>query len=317
MNEALFTEADFYEGDPTNPDREMPTPPEVVATLTRRDRELRVTRLVQQAHGILNDGIAEHQDEREIVAEAVLFSGGNDSTTLAHIFKDRASHAIHANTTIGIEQTRRFVRDTCEAWGIPLIEKTAPTSYRELVIERGFPGPAMHFKMYQRLKERCLDAARVDLGVSNSRTKAAVFIAGRRRQESRRRADVPLSERDGSVIWVSPLAFWTKLDLNTYRLMNPGIPRNQASDTLHMSGECLCGAFAHRGELDEIGHWYPEVRAEIEALEAEVRAAGHPEPFCTWGHGQGKPSEEVGAMCTSCDARFIPGQTDLLDEVAR
>lgn len=309
MSEALFTEADFYEGDPTEPDRDMPTPPEVVATLTRPDRELRVNRLVQQAHGILNDGIAEHSDDRDIVAEAILFSGGNDSTTLAHIFKDRVTHAIHANTTIGIEQTRQFVRDTCEAWGIPLIEKVAPTSYRELVIERGFPGPAMHFKMYQRLKERCLDAARADLGVANSRTKAAVFIAGRRRQESRRRADVPLSERDGSVIWVSPLAFWTKLDLNTYRLMNPGIPRNPASDTLHMSGECLCGAFAHRGELDEIGHWYPEVRAEIEALEADVRAAGHAEPFCTWGHGQGKPSEEVGAMCTSCDARFIPGQT--------
>lgn len=305
---ALFTEAEFYDGDPTNPDREAPTPAEVVATLTRPDREMRVRRLVEQAHSILDDGITEHAEGRTVVAECILFSGGNDSTTLAHLFKDRASHAVHANTTIGIEQTRQFVRDTCEAWGLPLLEKVAPTSYRELVIERGFPGPAMHYKMYQRLKERCLDAARVDLGVANSRTKAAVFIAGRRRQESKRRADVPLSERDGSVIWVSPLAFWTKLDLNTYRLMNPGIPRNLASETLHMSGECLCGAFAHRGELDEIGEWYPEVRVEIEALEVEVRAAGHAEPFCTWGHGQGKPSES-GPMCTSCSVRFMPGQT--------
>jgi hypothetical protein len=86
--------------------------------------------------------------------------------------------------------------------------------------------------------------------------------------------------------------------------MHPEIPRNVASDTLHMSGECLCGAFAHRGELDEIGEWFPEMRAEIEALEAEVRAAGHPEPFCTWGHGQGEPAETSGPLCTSCDARF-------------
>jgi 3'-phosphoadenosine 5'-phosphosulfate sulfotransferase (PAPS reductase)/FAD synthetase len=307
----LFSEADFYEGDPIDPDRDRPTPTEVVATLTRTDRELRVSRLVEQAHGILNDAIAEHAGNRNVTAEAILFSGGNDSTTLAHIFKDRATHAIHANTTIGIEQTRQFVRDTCEMWELPLIERVAPESYRELVIKHGFPGPAMHFKMYQRLKERCLDAARHELGVANSRTDVAVFLGGIRRAESRRRKDREASHRDGSVIWVSPIINWTKLDLNTYRLMNPGIPRNAASDTLHMSGECLCGAFAHRGELDEIGHWYPEVRAEIEALEAEVRAAGHAEPFCTWGHGQGKPAEQVGPMCTSCDARFVPGQTSL------
>jgi 3'-phosphoadenosine 5'-phosphosulfate sulfotransferase (PAPS reductase)/FAD synthetase len=309
VSEALFTEADLYEGDPLNPDTEAPTPIEVVATLTRPQREQRVSNLIAQAHAIYREGVDRNLDGRTVAASAVLFSGGNDSTTLAHLFRDTATHAIHANTTIGIEQTRQFVRDTCTEWGIPLIEKVAPVSYRDLVIERGFPGPAMHFKMYQRLKERCLDAARTDLGVANSRSNVAIFIAGRRRQESKRRADVPLWERDGSVIWVSPLAFWTKLDLNTYRLMNPSIPRNPASDTLHMSGECLCGAFAHRGELDEIGHWYPEVRAEIEALEAEVRAAGHAEPFCTWGHGQGKPAEQVGPMCTSCDARFtaLPG----------
>lgn len=311
---ALFTEADFYDGDPIRPDTSTPTPAEIVATLTRPDRELRVTRLIQQAHDLYDAGVAEHLNGRTVTASCVLFSGGNDSTTLAHIFKDRATHAIHANTTIGIEQTRQFVRDTCEAWGLPLIEKVAPVSYRELVLERGFPGPAMHFKMYQRLKERALREARREL-VTDGRTERVVFIAGRRRQESKRRADVPLSERDGSVIWVSPLAFWTKLDLNTYRLMHPGIPRNPASDTLHMSGECLCGAFAHRGELDEIGEWFPEVRAEIEALEAEVRAAGHQEPFCTWGHGQGKPTEETGALCTSCTVRSLPGQTDLLDAI--
>lgn len=309
MSDTLFTEADVFAGDPLRPDIIAPTPDGVIATLTRSDRELRVGRLIEQAHEIYDTAVDEHLQGRELVASAVLFSGGNDSTTLAHLFKSTATHAIHANTTIGIESTRQFVRDTCEAWGIPLIEKVAPTSYRELVIERGFPGPAMHFKMYQRLKERCLDAARADLGVSNSRTKAAVFIAGRRRQESKRRADVPLSERDGSVIWASPLAFWTNLDLNTYRLMFPAIPRNTASDTLHMSGECLCGAFAHPGELDEIGYWFPDMRTEIESLQDEVRAAGHPEPFCTWGHGQGGAPSRSGTLCSSCDARFEQQET--------
>lgn len=307
MSEALFSEAVAYQGDPVRPGTDYPTPASVVATLTAPDRLRRMRWLVDQAHDIYKTGIAEYARDRKITASCILFSGGNDSTTLAHIFRKTATHAIHANTTIGIEQTRQFVRDTCSCWGLPLIEKTAPISYRDLVIERGFPGPAMHFKMFSRLKERALDAARRELGVANSRTKAVIFIAGRRRQESERRANVPLYEEDGSVIWVSPIALWTKPDLMTYRLAHPDIPRNEVSDLIHMSGECLCGAFAHRGELDEIGYWFPEVKAEIEALEADVRAAGHPEPFCHWGHGQGAPSA-VGRLCSSCDARFTEGQ---------
>jgi len=327
--DALFNEADAYHGDPMRPDLEQPTPISLIAALTRPNRELRVTRLIQQSHDIYNNGLADHLDGHRLVASCLLFSGGNDSTTLGHIFKDRASHAVHANTTIGIEQTRIFVRKTCEAWGLPLIEKTPRKGqqYRDLVLGRvlarskttgemvpvwsGFPGPGGHARMYILLKERCLEAARRDL-VKDGRKERVVFIAGIRRQESARRSDRPLAERKGSTIWINPLTFWTSLDMNTYRLMND-VPRNQASDTLHMSGECLCGAFAHRGELDEIGYWFPEMKAEIEALETEVRAAGvAPERFCTWGHGLGKPSKS-GPMCSSCDARFQ--QTDLLDAI--
>lgn len=304
----LFNEAEFYNGDPTDPGTDTPTPPEVVASLSTAQREMRVTRLVAQAHAIYDDGVARHAEGHSIVGVVALFSGGNDSTVLTHIFRDVATHTGHANTTIGIEQTRQFVRDTSALWGLPLIEKVAPVTYRDLVLERGFPGPAMHFKMFQRLKERALRMMRAEL-VKDGRSERVVFIAGRRRSESDRRQNVPIDERVGSVIWVSPLAFWTKLDLETYRSMHPSIPRNDVSDVLHMSGECLCGAFARPGELDEIGYWFPEVRDEIVALEADVRAAGHPEPFCRWGHGEGKPSSEVGQLCSSCSVAQVPGQS--------
>jgi hypothetical protein len=94
---------------------------------------------------------------------------------------------------------------------------------------------------------------------------------------------------------------WTKLDMTTYRLMQGDVPVNPVSEMLHMSGECLCGAFAKPNELDEIRMWLPDVAAEIETLEQEVRAAGHKEPWCQWGHGQGKPTEKTGNLCTSCD----------------
>lgn len=304
MNETLFTAAEAWDGDPLEPGLEDPTPWEIVATLTRAERERRVKFLVNQAHEIHAEamGLAEG---KQITANVILFSGGNDSTVLGHLFKDVATHAAHANTGIGIEATRQFVRDTCASWGLPLLEKTPPTSYRELVIERGFPGPAMHFKMYQRLKERCLDQVRRDL-IENGRRQRVMFIAGRRRAESARRKDIPLYERNRSVIWASPIAMWTKFDMNTYRLMMGDVPVNMVSDHVGMSGECLCGAFAKQGELEMIGTHYPEAREAIEALEIEVRAAGHQEPYCTWGHGQGEPSYKTGAMCTSCTINTDP-----------
>lgn len=277
-----------------------------IARLTRTGREARLTELVADADRILREALAEHQGDRAIVGTVFLFSGGNDSTVLAHLFRDRATHAAHANTTIGIEATRQFVRDTCRGWGLPLIEETAPTSYRELVIERGFPGPAMHWKMYQRLKERCLEAVRRQL-VTNPYRERVVFLTGRRRDESKRREDIVEHERRGSTIWASPLANWTSLDLNTYRLLHPDCPTNDVSSLLHMSGECLCGAFARPGELEQIEWWFPDVAAEIRALEADVRAAGHPEWLCRWGHGQGKPSK-TGPLCSSCDSRFAQDQ---------
>lgn len=295
---ALFPVGQAWSDDPVHPGTDLPTPADVVAGLSPADRNRRLGHLIEQAHHIVEEALAVHTQGRTIVATCLLYSGGNDSTTLAHLLRGKATHAVHANTGIGIEATRQFVRDTCAQWGLPLIEKHPPVSYRDLVVERGFPGPAMHYKMYQRLKERCLEQARNDL-VGNPRRERLLFLAGRRRSESTRRAQIPLHERRKSIIWASPIALWTKLDLNAYAAAYD-VPRNPVSEVLHMSGECLCGAFAHPGELDEIGYWYPEVREHIEDLQVQVRAAGHPEPLCRWGNGQGRPPEKVGELCSSC-----------------
>lgn len=322
---ALFPEVEAYDDDPINPSMERPTPPSIIAGLTRPERVQRVNNLIIQAQEIFKLGIETHRGDKTIKAVAILFSGGNDSTTLAHLFRFHATHAVHANTTIGAEETRQYVRDTCEAWGLPLVEKKPPYTFREIVLglvktrkgedvwPGGFPGPGAHSFIYQRIKERALDAARYDLGIGNSKTHLGVFVAGRRRLESEKRADIPLHEIDGSVVWVSPIANWSKLDLNTYRLMHEGtddpVPRNWVADLMHMSMECLCGAYAHRGELDEIRLHFPHIAAEIDALAAEVRAAiaaGELDidpAYATWGHGLGKPSG-AGRMCSSCDARF-------------
>jgi 3'-phosphoadenosine 5'-phosphosulfate sulfotransferase (PAPS reductase)/FAD synthetase len=290
-------------GDPLRPGLEEPTPTDEIARLTATQREQRVEHLIRQADEILGMALEAHAQNHTISGTCVLFSGGNDSTVLAHLMRTYATHAVHCNTTIGIEQTRQFVRDVCQQWGLPLLEETAPVSYRDLVLDQGFPGPGHHFKMFQRLKERGLRQARRKL-VNDPRKERVIFLAGRRRQESARRANIPLHEREGSVIWASPIALWTKPDMTTYRLMHAGedaVPVNPVSDLIHMSGECLCGSFAKPGELEEIGVWFPDVKAEIEALEAEVRALGKfSEHRCKWGAGKGKATQKVGSLCTSC-----------------
>ena len=135
MSDALFTKNDLFTGDPLNPDFTQVCPPELIAELTCEQREERVSNLVKQAHEIV-DRAWDLSDGRMRAAWCVLFSGGNDSTILAHMMRHRADYAVHANTTIGIEETRQFVRDTCQTWGLELLERTGPTSYRELVLER-------------------------------------------------------------------------------------------------------------------------------------------------------------------------------------
>lgn len=301
---ALFTAAEAWQGDPLRPGLDDPTPWEIVATLTRSDREQRVLHLIDQAHEI-HESAKQLAGGKPIVANVLMFSGGNDSTVLGHLFKDAATHAAHANTGIGIEATRQFVRDTCNTWGLPLLERHPPISYRELVLEQGFPGPAMHFKMYQRLKLRVVQQIQREF-ITNGRQERILFIAGRRRAESARRKDIPLYERNRSAIWASPIAMWTKLDMTTYRLIKGDVPVNRVSEHVGMSGECLCGAYAKPGEREMIRTNYPEVITDIESLEQEVRAAGHQEPFCSWGHGQGSPSHKTGAMCTSCTLNTDP-----------
>lgn len=301
--------------------------PDDVARLTATQRAARVVDLIAEANDLLDFGKGAYiRDEGVSVAGVViLFSGGNDSTVLAHLFRGRATHAAHANTGVGIEHTREYVRATCAGWGLPLLERSAPRvedSYRSHVLRYGFPGPGAHYKMFQRLKERALEQVRREL-VTHPRRQRVVFLAGRRRTESDRRNNVPELERRRSTVWVSPLVNWTKLDMNTYRLLcaaaGDPVPTNIVSDLIHMSGECLCGAFAHYNERAEVSEWYPDAFDEIAELEAFIADRDDiPEHRKTWGWGgnlrllaMSKETPKSGLLCQSCDTRWVQSALDV------
>lgn len=204
-----------------------------------------------------------------------LFSGGTDSLTACHVASQhpKFSGCAHINTGIGVPQTRDFVYETCKEQGWPLLEYTAKDQgqdYEELVMERGFPGPWMHRKMYARLKERALRQLVRDH--KQFYRDKIMLISGCRSDESRRRmGTVTPIDQQGAMLWVAVIHSWSKPKCVEY-LENQGIRTNPVSKLIGKSGECLCGAFAKRGELDELHEHFPEVAERIMDLEEKVRA---------------------------------------------
>lgn len=252
--------------------------------------------LVDRAAAMIDDAIQEHNP----IKVYVLVSGGNDSTVAAHLatqFGPRVDGIVHINTGIGVEQTREYVRWFAQWLELPLIEKSGPRSYEDLVMEYGFPGPGAHRYMYSWLKERPLREVRRE--AQGGQNRRVMFITGVRLSESQRRmGHVEFVQRDGNVVWVAPIRDFDQKDLWAYRQKHQ-LPNNEVVATLHMSGECLCGAFAKPKELDWISIWYPEVAERIRALEEKVHKAGLRSAH--WGPLSSKKIREApGPLCSDC-----------------
>lgn len=269
-----------------------------------------------------------------------LFSGGHDSFSACYVASRHPAFtaAVHINTGIGVAATRDYVRQTCRDRGWKLLEYSAaentgrggkpdPQIYREMVIRDGFPGPHGHGMMYFRLKERQLLRLQREFGASSGRKEYAykrrgvltgkirpavppsrvMYVSGCRSQESdRRMGNTEEVQLDGARIWCAPIHDWSKLD-TTNLLEHVNQPRNPVVDLIHKSGECLCGAFAKKGELQELALWDITRPAydEIMALEAEVvpiHGRGWGERPMRGGKKQGKLP---GMLCWSCD-KYVP-----------
>ena len=253
--------------------------------------------LVERAVGVIADAIQEH-DPIKVYA---LVSGGNDSTVMAHLaakFGPRLDALAHINTGIGVEETREYTRAFARWLDVSLIEKHSPVSYEDLVMEYGFPGPAAHAWMYRLLKERALRELRRE--AQNGKRRRVLFITGVRKSESKRRmGHVQSVQREGNTVWVAPIKDFTHKDIWAYRDAYE-LPRNEVSEVLHMSGECLCGAFSSPGELDWISKFYPDVANQIKALEQRAHKAGV--KSCHWGpQDSSKIKGAVGMLCSGCE----------------
>lgn len=153
-----------------------------VAALSWADRERRVHQLLNFADLLLYQAglfARNHGGQRQVTATVGMLSGGNDSTTAVYAMRRHLTHLVHADTGMCLNVTRQFVRKVAGDLGKPLIIARAPRpedQYVTIVRERGFPGPARHTYMMNRLKERAWREARRQL-VTDGRRQRIIQVA--------------------------------------------------------------------------------------------------------------------------------------------
>ena len=251
--------------------------------------------------------IIERVMERKPVAIFALFSGGDGSLAATHWAMNNVPgcQVAHIDTGIGIPATQAFVRETCEREGWPLTVMRAKEDcgqdYDEIVTKHGFPGPAVHQKMYSLLKERAIRKL-----VANHKTKRSdkvALLTGVCHDDSQRRSGYGGAEITavGAQLWVNP-QYWSGQSWTYHYLIEQALPRNPVSELLGMSGECLCGSFAEEGELAIVRRVCPATAARIEAIQQRIHNR-HP-----WGWEQRPPKtrddnrtvDMFAPMCVSC-----------------
>lgn len=266
--------------------------------------------LEQIAHDRVEQTKAAHKAE----ATFLLLSGGNDSMVLLDTVAEHADAIVHINTGIGIPEASEHARAVAVGYGKPYLEYTPPVAYEELVLEHptfdGLPGPGIHHIVYQRLKERCVRALVNDHRTSKSRQRF-LLLTGVRKAESRRRMGLgePVN-RTGGQVWVNPLFEWVDDEMRRYRAEHD-LPTSEVVANLHLSGECLCGAFADqrpkREEREAIRFFYPAMDSTLTMLEEECLVRG--KTYCEWGvkRPEPEPGGKFQPLCVGC-----PGQGSLL-----
>jgi len=254
-----------------------------------------------------------------------LFSGGNDSLASTHYSMQKydIDFVVYLDTNTGLPENREFVERVCEQYDWPLAVLMSPVTLKEFALGTedrqaiGFPSPKIHSWAYEYFKERQLRA------ITTHVDETPKFYTGVRKHESKRRmktveGEVQKAER---WVWVAPLHDWRDEQVDDYRREHD-LPINPVVENIGRSGDCYCGAYAHRDtELAELEAHYPDHAEWIMELESTIQdELGTDEGYTYWGFG-GLSGKELRAkmaqddanqmsLCSSCDVPIMEGEDE-------
>lgn len=226
------------------------------------------------------DIIKEAIEKYRINRFVVLFSGGKDSLTTAHYMNyklDIPIELLYCKTGIGLSENINYVESTAKKYGWKLnIVNTLPHETYEIFVKRfGFPYAGMHNAMMGFLKYHPM---RKWYSQEKKKTGDIIaFCSGRRKNESARRkrmkSNKSISMMD-RMIFVAPLYDWTTEQVWDY-VRKEKLELCPVYDTLHMSGDCMCGAYGTSEEYRLLEIFHPDIFFKIQGLEKKYD--------CKWG----------------------------------
>ena len=226
----------------------------------------------------------------------VLFSGGKDSTCTAHYLasQGKLKGCVFLDTGINTPDIIPFVSSICKVRDWRLEIAKTPRSYETMVEKYGFPRPFTHQMYMIGLKLHALQVFRRKFG-------KVTLASGVRRYESKRRFG---NVKEVSIIagmeCYAQIADWTNRQVWDYIKAND-LEISPAYQKLHISGDCLCGAFARREESALLRIFYPDVFERIGLLEQKIKAK---QKFNTWGnHGGVQEVNGQSLLCAECEIR--------------
>ena len=237
-----------------------------------------------------------------------LCSGGKDSVSVCHWFSTNYPELfkgiLFIDTTIGIPDTKKFVKELCKEQGWELHIRQPDTSFREWVMKWGFPTQRAHRYIMGYLKYHPMRKF-----IKEQSLHHGCLISGVRRMESKRRMKTVKGaiHKEGRLHFCQPFIDKTSPWVFDY-LNSHDLHISPVYQTMHFSGDCLCGAYAKRDEINLLKGFYPDTAKKLADLEKELAKSKNPDvqKYLHWGNNIGfdnLPNQETleeSLVCTDC-----------------
>ena len=197
-----------------------------------------------------------------------MFSGGKDSLCACHNMwkQGKLNEVVYCRTGVGLNE--EYVKSICEKfnWKLNIVEPASHETYEVFVERFGFPHQGMHNTVMGMLKWHPIRKWTVQ---QKRLGRDIIFVSGRRKKESNRRKRMKSNKEFVStegMRFYSSIFNWSTVEVWDYLKENE-LQRSPTYDTMHLSGDCMCGAFSSRGESDWLRVFHPEMAARFAELE--------------------------------------------------
>ncbi len=230
-----------------------------------------------------------------------LFSGGKDSIVTAHVLASRSelNGLVFLDTGIATYDVLPHVKDVSQTYDWPLKVYRTSYSYDDLVLRYGFPCTKRSHQWFMSyLKGRGIRQFKKEFP-------QGVLASGVRVKESISRSISAKEWGEWEQVKVyAPILTWSDEEVWTYIRAN-NLPVSPAYQALHISGDCLCGAFGSDEELAMLRAFYPQEYQRI--IDLQFKRSEISTKHCKWGVKKKPPS-------CQCETTIFPHEPEAKHE---